>query len=232
VSFFARSEFTALKLETTNALQACAVHHRFDSGQVIYFQNDRGRKLFFVGKGHVKLGRFSKNGQFTTFCYIPAGAGFGELSWIEPGIYHESAIAVGNIHLWSITFPNCRRLAEIDPAFGHTLERMIARRSAYFQEMIGHTSYQSLEKRLAETVLRVSKELDHYVMVDGRRCLTIGSIINQTELGQLARGSRGNVNRVLKAWERDNLIHTRERSIIVLDRNGLEAIVNVETDDE
>ena len=125
MSFFERSEFKDLKLETRNAMQAFAVHHRFNSDQAIYFQQDRGRKLFFVGKGHVKLGRYSENGGFTTFCYIPEGACFGELSWIEPGIYCETAIAVTNVHLWSVTYANCRKLSEMDPEFSQTLEKRL-----------------------------------------------------------------------------------------------------------
>jgi hypothetical protein len=49
-------------------------------------------------------------------------------------------------------------------------------------------------------------------------------MISQTDLGLMARGARGNVNRALKSWEREGWIAMRDRTVLVLNRPRLEAL--------
>ena len=49
-------------------------------------------------------------------------------------------------------------------------------------------------------------------------------MVTQADLGLMARGARGNVNRALKAWERAGWIAIQDRNILILDRNRLEAL--------
>ena len=57
----------------------------------------------------------------------------------------------------------------------------------------------------------------------------LGSIVTQTDLGLMARGSRGNINRVLKTWERAGWIAIEDRRTLILDRARLEGVA---TEDE
>jgi len=60
------------------------------------------------------------------------------------------------------------------------------------------------------------------MQVKGREVACIGPMVTQTDLGLMARGARGNVNRALKSWERSGWIAIVDRSIAILDRSKLE----------
>lgn len=224
MSFFKQSEFEKLSSACKAAIISAAVHHRFDDEQVIFLQNENGKKLFFVGKGFVKIGRFTDDGRFTAMVYISEGDAFGELGWYGDGEYPDSAIAVGNTHVWSLTFAQYSRLSQQYDEFGHAVTALMKRRYNKYQDVISELSRQSLTVRLACTLLRLSKELQQKVEFNSRNFPVVSSIINQSELGNIARGSRGNINRILKIWERDGIIKAKDRSIILLKPGQLENI--------
>jgi CRP-like cAMP-binding protein len=60
------------------------------------------------------------------------------------------------------------------------------------------------------------------VEYEGRNISCLGSVVTQCDLGAMARGTRGNVNRALKSWEKRGWIAMQGRSILLLNREKLE----------
>ena len=52
----------------------------------------------------------------------------------------------------------------------------------------------------------------------------VGPVITQADLGLMARGARGSVNRALKSWQRAGWLVVKDRAILIADRAVLEAI--------
>ena len=58
----------------------------------------------------------------------------------------------------------------------------------------------------------------------GRDVPCVGPVIAQADLGLMARGARGSVNRALKSWQRAGWLVVKDRAILIADRAVLEAI--------
>jgi CRP-like cAMP-binding protein len=189
----------------------------------IYIQEDDADHLFFILSGHVRLSHIMEDGSAILSSILPAGEAFGELGVFEGGSYCDTATAAGKVVLLAIharAFRGiCLEYGEIEQA----LARLVARRYRAYIEVTRNLSLKSLPARLAICLLRLIDSIGAHVDYFGREVPCIGPMVTQSDLGLMSRGSRGNVNRALRNWERSQWIAQQDRSILVLNREKLEA---------
>lgn len=222
---FARSTlFASLSTDGVAALQRIAVRRSFSGGQIIYLQDDDARYLHLIVAGHVRLSYVMEDGASILHAVLPAGQTFGELGVFDQSVYPDMATASGRVAILSIPTASLLDLARADQALSDTLGRIVANRYRDYIALVRDLSLPSLSARLARTLIRLADQLRASANHEGRTVQLIGTIVTQTDLGLMARGSRGNVNRALQAWQRAGWIALRERSILVLNRSALAAV--------
>jgi len=205
-------------------LQSALTLRNYGNNEFIYLQEDDAEQLYFVRAGHVRLSQLLEDGSAILFAILPPGEAFGELGVFERGLHCDMATAVGSATVASVSARTFRSLGQRHPELDQALARLVARRYRSYIELTRNLSLRSLSARLAQAVLRLADGLGTRMPYKGRDCACIGSVVNQTDLGLMARGARGNVNRALKSWERSGWIVTQNRSIIIVDRNKLELL--------
>ena len=217
-------EFASLGPEARTALRSALILRNYGNNEFTYLQEDEAEYLYFVRSGHVRLSQLLEDGSAILFAILPSGEAFGELGVFEGGLHCDMATAVGSAVVASIPARTYRSLSDRHPELDLALARLVARRYRSYIELTRNLSLRSLSARLAQAVLRLADGLGTFVEHRGRRCAIIGSVVNQTDLGLMARGARGNVNRALRSWEKAGWIATQSRSIIIVDRGRLEML--------
>lgn len=206
------------------ALAARAVRRAYAHNQFVYVQDDDPECLYFVAEGFIRLSYLMEDGSTVLYAVLPAGATFGELAVFDHGRHCDTATAIGSAVVHAVPIAAFRALAERHPGITHSLARLVARRYRGYVELTRTLSLNSLAARLSQTLLRIADSVGETVTIRGRSCPAVPSVITQTDLGLMARGARGNVNRAIKQWERMGVIALHERCIAILDRRRLEAI--------
>ncbi len=206
------------------ALLARAVRRSYAANQFIYVQDDDPECLCFVVEGYVRLSYLMEDGSTVLHAILPPGQAFGELAVFDEGQHCDTATAIGPVTILAVPIVAFRAIAERHPALTRALARLVARRYRAYVELTRTLSLKSLAGRLSQTLLRIADEAGRTVTVRGRSCQAVPSVVTQTDLGLMARGARGNVNRAIKQWERLGWIALQERCIAILDRRRLEAI--------
>lgn len=187
-------------------------------------QDDAAQYLYFVQSGFVRLSYLMEDGSTVLHSVLPSGESFGELGIFEGGTYPEMATAVGLLQATCVSISAFRALCRDHPPLSDALSQAIAKRYRSYILLTRDLSLKTLAGRLAQAVLRLADGLSLKASHGGRAYPCIGAMLNQTDLSLMARGSRGNVNRALKRWERQGWILLRDRSILVLDRKALERV--------
>src|SRR5262249_23251428 len=79
--------FGALGQADRLAIAACMLKAEFRSGQTVFARGDRGRDLYVVAAGCVRLSVFSVDGRLLSFKHANPGDIFGEIAALdrEPG---------------------------------------------------------------------------------------------------------------------------------------------------
>jgi len=218
------SEFAGLRQDAREALSGVSIRRSYGNNEVVYLQDDEATHLYFVVSGHVRLSYIMEDGSAILFAILPAGDSFGELGVFDGGAYCDMATVVGSATLAAVPLKSFRALSDRFPEIGGALSRLVARRYKSYIELTRNLSLKTLAARLAQAVLRLSDGLGTRIKLDGRDLPCVGSAVTQADLGLMARGARGNVNRALKAWERAGWITIKDRSIVINDRTKLESL--------
>lgn len=217
-------DFATLSPMAWAELERTAQKRRFEHNGFIYLQEDAATHLYFVVSGHVRISSLLEDGTAVLHAILPAGESFGELGVFEESTYCDMATAIGPSVVAGIPIPILRMLRERHPEVRDALARAVARRYRGYVMLTRDLSLKTLAARLAQAVLRLAGQLGTRTPFRGRPVRTIASLVTQSDLGLMARGSRGNVNRVLKAWERAGWIALVDRCILILDQGRLEAL--------
>lgn len=221
---FSSADFAKLSSGAKADLARAAVRRSFGSNEFIYLQDDEAKHLFFVVSGHVRLSYLMDDGSTVLHGILPPGESFGELGVFENSTYCDMATAIGCLTTASISVQAFKALSVRHPDVGDALARVVARRYRSYVTLTRDLSLKSLPARLAQSVLRLADGLGTRAVVKGRQVGMLGAVVNQTDLGLMARGSRGNVNRALKTWERAGWIAIQDRCILILNRARLEGL--------
>jgi len=221
---FAASEFGRLDAGIRDALDQAATYRLLGPNEFIYLQEDDAEALYFVRSGHIRLSYLLEDGSPILFGILPQGESFGELGVFEAGRQCDMATSIGTSSIYSIGLETFRGLAARHPALGLALGRAVARRYRSYISLTRILGLKTLSGRLSQCLLRVADGLGDRIVLDGREVMKVGAFVTQTDLGLMARGARGNVNRALKSWERKGWIGIHDRCILILDRPRLEAI--------
>jgi len=218
------SEFEGLRQDAREALMGVSIRRNYGNNEVVYLQDGEATHLYFVVPGHVRLSYIMEDGSAILFAILPAGDSFGELGVFDGSAYSDMATVVGSATLAAVPLRSLRALSDRFPEIGGALGRLVARRYKSYIELTRNLSLKTLAARLAQAVLRLADGLGSRVKLDGRDLPCVGSVVTQADLGLMARGARGNVNRALKAWERAGWIAIKDRSIVIMDRTKLESL--------
>lgn len=221
---FAASEFGRLAEPVRGRLEAAATFRVCNPNEFIYLQEDDASHLYFVRSGHVRLSYLLEDGSAILFGILPPGESFGELGVFDGGLHADMATAVGPSSIYCVPAAALKTLARQHPELAESVGRTIARRYRSYLALTRILGLKTLRGRLSQCLLRIADGLNDRVGANGRTVLRIGGFVTQTELGLMARGSRGNVNRALKAWERAGWIGMADRAILILDRSRLEEV--------
>ena len=224
------SPFARLDQECLAHLQRFAIRRGFVGGRTIHLQGEEARFLNIVTCGHVRLSHVMEDGSAILHDILPAGEIFGELGVFDRSAYSDMATAAGPISLISLPTTTLIDLARSNPDLALVLHQAVAVRFRIYTDLIRDLSLKTLSARLARTLIRMADRLDLRSDHQGCPALAVGAVVTQTDLGLMARGSRGNVNRALQIWQRSGWIALKDRSILVLDRAALAAVVSNDHD--
>ncbi len=207
------------------ALARAATRRSFGHNAFIYLQDDEARHLFFVLSGHVRLSYLLlDDGSTVLHGILPPGESFGELGVFENSTYCDMATAVGAPDDGEIPIQAFRALSERHPEIGDALARVVARRYRSYVTLTPRPQPQDPAGAARPGGAAPRRRARHLGRGQGAAGRPARAVVNQTDLGLMARGSRGNVNRALKAWERAGWIGMQDRCILILDRARLEGL--------
>jgi CRP/FNR family cyclic AMP-dependent transcriptional regulator len=218
------SEFARVSDDAKNALIATSSRRTYANNEVIYLQEECAHSLHFVVSGHVRLSYVLDDGSAILYAILPAGDSFGELGVFDGGLHCDMAMGIGNAVVGSVSVRKFHALCDRFPPLSDCIAQLVARRYRSYIELTRIMSLKTLPGRLAQALLRLADGLGTETNYCGRVVPCVGPVVTQADLGLMARGARGSVNRALKNWQREGWLLLKDRAIVIANRAALEAI--------
>jgi CRP/FNR family transcriptional regulator, cyclic AMP receptor protein len=166
---------------------------------VIYEQGDVADALFYIESGWVKMSAIVPSGKEPVIALRRADEFFGARSMIGAR-RQATATALTDCALVRVTKSALNQLLREQPDFAVTFAAALVRRSILDQESLIDHLTNSAEKRLARTLIQLSRE------GDGGNTPFIPAGINQALLAGMVGTTRSRVSVFLNKFKRQGLI--------------------------
>lgn len=129
--------------------------HAVPRKQLIYAEGDEATRLYFVRAGQVKTSQNTATGKELITGLHRAGEFFGYQALLAGTAHHDAAVAVEDTTLLYIPADDFMQLVLRDPAVSQQFVRLLAGRVREQEALLLGMAYDSLRRRVADTLLRL-----------------------------------------------------------------------------
>lgn len=213
-----------LDADATAAVSPFIDRQSLSGNSVVYYQEDPTSRVFLLRSGFVRLSYINENGMVTLLSMLPPGEAFGVAGAFDGGPQCDTAFTVGEVDLVTLDIAALRQTIDGSRRLTRALARCLGRRHRHQVDMTRALYLPNLSLRLSHTLLQLETLLGNQIRYKGQVVGCIGPIVTQQDLGSMARGTRENVNKTLRTWERAGIIALEDRHIVIIDRERLEDI--------
>lgn len=197
---------------------------QYPAGSVIYFQEDPTTHFHILISGYVRLTYINENGMVTLLSVVPAGQSFGEAGAFDGSPNCDTSFTIGPAEVLHLDLNGLKHLGELSHGVHSAIANVIAKRYRDHVHLTRALYLPNLSLRLAHVLLQLAATLGNRIRYKGEMLECLGPIITQQDLGSMARGTRENVNKTLRSWEKQGIIALEDRHILLCDKTRLENI--------
>jgi CRP/FNR family transcriptional regulator len=152
---------SALYSRTEDALAYLPVSRtkEYGKGETIYGPDNSSNSMYLVVSGKVGISQMAEDGSEVLLEIVRPDELFGESAFLDVPRRSERAAAIGKTKLMTWAISDMEVLVMKRPRLAVALLQMLAQRNAEFTRRIESFATDTIERRLARSLLRVSERL-------------------------------------------------------------------------
>jgi CRP/FNR family transcriptional regulator, cyclic AMP receptor protein len=207
--------FSALDEKARGELASYVWPRNFTAGTPIFQLGDQGDSMMAIVVGTVRISLPTIRGKEIILADLRAGDLFGEIALLDGKSRSANATALTNCELMILERRHVLPFLERSPSACTKLMELLCARIRRSDERMSDIAFHDLPVRLAKTLLNYPSQ--------GRG--TIKLSLSQNELAEMVSGTRENVNRCLRDWQRQGILELKNRWTVVLKPEALRELV-------
>ncbi|WP_455220481.1 Crp/Fnr family transcriptional regulator [Kaarinaea lacus] len=192
------------------------------SREIIVRKSDPGKEMFFIVDGKVSLSTVSEDGKELTFGILGKGDMFGEISLFDNGDRTATVTAVEPTELLILEQQHLIPFIKENPDIAIKLLRAMAFRLRNTDLLFEDAMFRHLPGRLAKKILSLADSFGQ----DTNDGIRISVKLSQNDIGKMSGASRESVNKQMRVWEEEGLIHFDKGYITINRKEELESLVD------
>jgi CRP-like cAMP-binding protein len=204
--------FAGLEPDVRQRVIAAAVPRTYRKGQVLFVEDDPGDSLIVLKRGSVAVYRTSPAGERALLSVVRPPDVFGEVSLLDGSPRSASAEAMEDCNTLALSRAAFLDLVHSNPAILDAVMRSLG-------ALIRRLTEQSTDHVFLDLPGRVAKALVRLAGDSQAAMVTIE--LNQSQLAEMAGGSRQSVNQALGTFASRGWLRTEGRRIVVTDLPAL-----------
>ncbi len=208
------SLFAALDERSRRELVSHAQPRRFATGAAIFHAGEPGQSMMAVLAGTVRISLPGAKGKEIILADLPAGELFGEIAMIDGKGRSADARALTECELLVLERRDVVSFLERYPAAGLKVMEMLCARIRRSDERMSDIALSDLPARLAKALLNYPAQGPAPAKIP----------LTQSELADMAGGTREYVNRCLQDWQSRGILEVKRRGIVILSPQALRAL--------
>ncbi|NLJ78789.1 MAG: Crp/Fnr family transcriptional regulator [Tissierellia bacterium] len=208
--------FNSLDHHEMGEIASIITSREYQKGQMIYMAGDRVDRIFIIHKGKVKITRLSNSGKEQVIRVLGPGDFMGELSLFANSTMRDNAEVLQRVSLCIVDGDKLKDLIVKYPTIGLKILGELSIRLERAENLIEHLGIHDVETRIVNTIFDMAK---------GGKEVTLK--MSKGDLASHMGMSQETLSRKLSSLQERGLIElVGHRGIIILDKEGLEAIIS------
>jgi CRP-like cAMP-binding protein len=198
-----------------------AAHVRALDADAYYFvEDDPAETAYLLLKGKVKLTQVTLDGQQVILGYLSPGRVYGIIAILKKVNYPVSAQAVGECRALAWDQTTLNQLMGQYPLIALNSLHIMAGQIREFQNRVRDLSTKRVETRVARAILRLAnqtgKKVSEGVLID--------LPLSRQDLAEMTGTTLYTVSRIMHEWEKQEIIQSKRRQIVIRYPHGLVSI--------
>ena len=212
--------FKALKEKELEMLCNAATVHHFDKESYLFHANDPANHVFVLLEGVVHLNQLTPKGQQVIMHYLSPGDEIGILSLFPDQMYPVTAVAAANCTILKWSGETMSELVKKYPQIALNALQMMTERFITLQNQFRQLATERVEQRIARTILQIAAKTGKTVK-NGVRLTPSPS---RQQIAEMTGTTLYTVSRICSQWEKENLLQTNRRSLLLKNEEALRRI--------
>src|SRR5918998_1066199 len=193
------------------------VERRFRVKDEIFAPGDPDDRLYFLFEGTVRLYKIYGDYKEATTALLGKGSVFGKLSLAENRWQDVYAEAVTDVRVAGVRKATLTEAVRRDPGFALKLFSSFSERLRQSDEVIESLLHREVSTRLATLLLNLSERFG-----EGNGAGTLIDVrLTHQDLANMIASTREAVSKVMSEFQRDGLIESRNRRVVIVDGDAL-----------
>jgi CRP-like cAMP-binding protein len=209
--------FMSLDRVQIRAILDQASGRRFDMGVTVFEEGCEADQFYLLLDGTVRVVRTTADGDQVTSLHIPAGELFGIAPALGRDTYPATAVAASELLVLSWPVSRWHPFVAEFPGFGAMTYKTIGNRVHEMNTRIVEMSTQHVEQRIARALMRLVNQSG----IQTAEGIEISFPITRHDISELTGTTLHTVSRLLSAWEKDGLVSSKRKKIVVCDPHRL-----------
>ncbi len=207
--------FATMTADQAAILSEALSKRRFKRGEHIVQQGEKSDALYIILAGRARVVMADNKGREVILATVRPGDYIGELSLIDEEPHSASVEAEVQTDVFVLRRSEFNRCLESNGSMGHSIMQCLSRRLREATRKIGSLALMGVYGRVADVLLGGA------VAVEGS-AMMICEKISRQDIAKMVGASREMVSRVMREFEEEGFIQTREDgSILVSERHAL-----------
>ncbi len=209
--------FAGLTPEEIRSLEALLRRRRYAPGEVIFHEGDAGTDLYIIENGEVKIVLGSAEGQEVVLGLLGHGDFFGELALLDGEPRSANAVAREACDLLLIRRHDFLQFLVDEPQVAVTLLAVLSGRLRQTDQIVHDAAFLDVRARLIKVLLNLAQTRGQA----GPRGIVITSRLTQADLANMVGATRESINKWLRFYERQGLVHHHRGRLTLMDLRRL-----------
>ncbi len=209
--------FSALTPIQLRRLGGLVQRRRYAAGEVIFHEGDAGTALYIIETGEVKIVLGSAEGKEVVLRLFGRSDFFGELALLDGEPRSANAVAREACNLLLLRRADFLQFLVDEPQVAVNLLAVLSSRLRWTDQLVHDTEFLPVRARLVRVLLILAQTRGQA----GPRGVVITSHLTQTDLANMVGATRESINKWLRFYERQGLVHHHRGRLTLMDLRQL-----------
>ena len=215
--------FSHLNEDELKIIEEITTLKKYKKDEIVFFEGEQGDYIYIIKKGKVKMLKMNQEGDEQILNVFKKDDILAEVIVFDKENYPATAIALTDVQLFAIDSEKLSKIFLDHPQITLKVMKVMSYRLRRAQQSIRDFGLKDSKSRLASLLYHLAEKHGNK---NGDNQVSISLFLTQQELANMIGTTRETVSRTLNTIEKDDIISTSRKKIVINDIDQLKKLMH------